>query len=141
MLTFIWSFTSDVPAVCALVSTKCLNCCLHFCFLWHGKSIGSCFTDLKINFLYFKWLLIEQTQFSLHKLKNKRVSTKEKKNSFLSQFIPFKRSSTFSSNLKNLTKAWKDVNSLVFWRDYTLLPTNYIHGHFYKWTACYCCCC
>lgn len=135
MLTFIWSFSSNVPAVYAFVSTKCLNCCLHFCFLWHGNSTGSCFPGLKINFLYFKWLLIEQTQFFLHKLKNKRVSVKEKKISFLSHFIPFKRCSTFSSNLKNLTKAWKDVNSLVFWRDYTLLPTNYIHGHFYKWTA------
>lgn len=135
MLTFIWNFSSDVPVVCALVSTKGLNCCFHFCFLWHGNSTGSCFPGLKINFLYFKWLLIEQTQFSPHKLKNKIASTKEKKNSFLSHFIPCKRSSTFSSNLKNLTKAWKDVNSLVYLRDYNLLPTNYIHGHFYKWTA------
>lgn len=82
------------------------------CFLWHGNSTGSCFPGLKINLLYFEWLLIEQTQFSLHKLKNKSVSTKGKKHSFLSHFIPFKRSSTFSSNLKNLTQKHEKMSTL-----------------------------
>lgn len=100
------------------------------------NSTGSGFPCLKIKFLLFTGLLLEETQFSLHKLKNKTASTTENKNYFCLTSFHLKNPPPLSSNLKTLTKTGKDVNSLsLLKRLYTLLATKYTHGHVYKWVS------
>lgn len=127
---FTFSLSSDVPIVYILVSTDCLTCCFHHSLLpW----IRSGFLYLKTNFLFFKRLLLEDTQFSLHKLKNKTVPAKENKNLFLTHFIPFKNSSIFSIKYQDLDKNMKSCQLFSLLK--RLQATKYTCGHVYKWVS------